>query len=440
MDFSADRIANGFRLALMIGMLMLPGMVGAQTFSTAQVWSLDLQDQPYELALIGDVSDDGKPDLVTGTLSNELKCMESLHGEEWWSFWANGTIWCVSGIGDVDGDMQEDVVCGTAANEIHCVSGGTPTGVAPEIWKYTVASDVWSVCKLPDITGDSKSEAVAGTGDDRVLCLNGATGVLVWQRAVGADVWCVRTIADVNGDGKTDVIAGCGDNKVYALDGLTGSVIWFYMTNGDVWDVCAFPDITGDGDAYPEVLAASGDNKVILIKGNSTTTGTKIWEFTAGSDVWTASPVGGFTGDGVCKVAAGGPDDNLYILNGLNGALLSTTEMGSAVIVAAGIADASRDGIADVLAGDEWSRAACVSGYSGAVFWRHTFPAASLTRNYNLPPRFSGDGVRGIASIPDLTGDGIQEAVFIAADGTMSCLSGMVLGVNSVRPQWLQYR
>lgn len=439
MNLRTDRTACWVRCVLVFGLLTAPASVPAQS-STAQVWNLDLMDQPYEMALIGDVSDDGKPDLIAGTASNEVKCMESLHGEEWWSFQANGTVWCVSGIGDVNGDSQDDVIAGTANNEIHCMSGGTSNGIAPEIWKYTVTSDVWSVCRLPDITGDSRSEAIAGTGDDRVLCLNGSTGAMIWQRPVGADVWCVRTIADLNGDGTTDVLAGCGDNKVYAINGLTGSVIWFYMTNGDIWDVCAFPDITGDGDSIPEVLVASADNKAILIKGNSTTTGTRIWEFAAASDIWTVSPISDLNGDGVAEAVAGGLDDNLYILNGLTGAAISTTPMGSSVIVTSGIADASRDGVADVLAGDEWSRAACLSGYSGALFWRHTFPASALTRNYSLPPRFSGDGVRGIASLPDLTGDGISEAVFIAADGSMTCLNGMILGMNSAGAPWVQYR
>lgn len=439
MDFIGNRILGWARRLVLGGALLLPTVIAAQ-MQTASIWSLNLEDQPYEMALIGDVSDDGLPDLVAGTASDEVKCIESRHGEEWWSFQANGTVWCASGIGDVDGDTQDDVIAGTAANEIQCMSGGTPNGIAPQIWKYTATADVWSVCALPDITGDARQEAIAGTGDDRVLCLNGATGALLWQRPVGADVWVVRTIADLNGDGKTDVLAGCGDNKVYALSGADGSVIWFYMMNGDIWDVRAFPDVTGDGDNIPEVLAASADNKAALIKGNSTTTGTRLWEFDAASDVWTVSVMADITGDGVADVAAGGPDDNLYILNGQTGAALTTMPLGSALIVACGIADASRDGIGDVLAGDEWSRAACISGYSGALFWSYPFPAAASTRNYAMPARFSGDGVRGIAALPDLTGDGIGEVAAIAADGSMTCLNGMIFGLNAANLQWLHYR
>ncbi|MEN6625820.1 MAG: PQQ-binding-like beta-propeller repeat protein [Candidatus Sumerlaeia bacterium] len=437
MLFSAGPTMWWVRTALVWVFLLAPASVPAQ-LPGAQVWSFDLMDQPFELALIGDVSNDGKSDLVAGTLSDEVKCVESARGREWWYFPTNGTVWCVSGIGDVNDDAQEDVIAGTAANEIHCMSGGALYGVAPQIWKYTATSDVWSVCRLPDITGDSRSEAIAGTGDDRVLCLNGATGALVWQRAVGADVWRVRPIADLNGDKKADVIAGCADNKVYAISGATGSVIWSYATNGDVWDVCSFPDITGDGDGVPEVLAVSADNKVTLIKGSSKTTGSRIWALTSTSDFWAASPAGDVTGDGVCDAVAGGLDYNLYLLDGLKGTVLAKTPMGSAVIVTSGIADASRDNVADVLAGEDSGRAGCLSGRDGALLWRFQFPATALARSYSRPPRFSGNGVRGVASIPDLDRDGIREAVFVSAGGGMTCLKGMVVK-NNVGAHWLRH-
>lgn len=437
MDFRAGRSAWRTRVLLLWVFLLAPPSLPAQ-LTGSKIWSINLQDQPYDLALIADVSNDGKPDLIAGTLSDEVKCIESARGAEWWYFPTNGTVWCVSGIGDVNDDSQEDVIAGTAANEIQCMSGGTPTGIAPQIWKYTASSDVWSVCRLPDVTGDSLSEAIAGTGDNRVLCLNGATGVLKWQRTLGADVWCVRAIADLNGDAKPDVIAGCADNKAYAISGVNGSILWSYATLGDIWDIRPFPDISGDGDAVPEVLVASADNRLILIRGNSKITGTRVWEFSAGGGMLSASPIGDLNRDGVYDAVAGGFDQNLYIVNGLNGQLFSKTPLGSAVIVTCGASDLSKDGYPDCLAGVESSRANCLSGRNGALIWTYKFGSTALTRDYTRPPRFSGNGVRGVVQIPDLNRDGIGEAVFISADARMTCLKGMVFK-NSAGDQWLRY-
>jgi hypothetical protein len=303
-------------------------------------------------------------------------------------------------------------------------------GVVAGIASVTTADEP-SVVETLAARSETPPEAPA---QDRPRHLDTTTAALLFSM-IGADnANCVRAIPDVTGDGRDEIVVGIeesGEDNIFCLDGAsvgTASVVWGFepyggLSGGYVYgDQSLVPASDADGNTYDNLLvatAAGGRTAYSL----DTFDGAVQWHF----DTYVANPAGGgwvyslaelsdVTGDGVPEVAlgAGFNPDSAFMVSGEPLGQVQATQVwrysaGDNVNSVRNFGDIDGDGDDDALIAisDSGYMVRCLSGGTmlpgGEVIW--SYPTGGRT-------------AYAVAVLPDITGDGVDEALAViwAAD------------------------
>lgn len=230
-------------------------------------------------------------------------------------------------------------------------------------------------------------------------------------------------INDISGNGINDVIVGTDNgftyDAVYAIEGETGVLLWEYEVTTKVGDILIIPDINNNGydevvfsNAYILTIPATQPTgiEVYCVDGN---TGELIWGNTPDPQgfVFSLSPIDDITGDGVEDVIAGSQNNWVSVIDGATGQQVWSTNLsGQQVQAVAQICDADNDGLNDVIIGNWDDEAACgvycLSGSDGSIFYDNTI--GNIQSNC-------------VKSIPDVSGNGVDEIVVGSMDGVLYC-------------------
>ena len=199
---------------------------------------------------IEDVTGDGLAEVIGGAGGNgaddRVYCVSGASfgtATLVWQFPTGGSVYSVDRIADVNGDGRNDVVAGSWSNIVYCIDG--LTGL--EIWQRSIGNDILKVESIEDVTGDGIEDVAVAQIGSSFRVLDGATGDVHWLVPTGGNVWSVAEVPDVNGDGVVDVVAGCQDDNVYCVDGANGTVLWTTDVGALVFSVRSIPDVNGNG-------------------------------------------------------------------------------------------------------------------------------------------------------------------------------------------------
>ena len=257
-----------------------------------------LTDPSWSITHTGDLSGDGKTDLVWRH-ANGTTLAWLMNGTTYTSFATLLTDpnWSVTRVADFNGDGKADLLWHngtTGQTAIWLMNGLTPTSSAVIL---THAS--WTVVNVGDFNGDGKADLVwrnAATGEVAIWLMNGVAPVGS-AILLGDPNWQVTKIGDFNGDGKSDLVwrnSASGQTALWLMNGVApiGSAIIFSDPN---WQVTLVGDFDGDG-------------KSDLVWRNGATGQTAIWRMNgttiASSAIvlsdpnWTATHVADTNGDG----------------------------------------------------------------------------------------------------------------------------------------------
>lgn len=227
---------------------------------------------------IDDVTGDGLAEVIGGAGGNgEDDRVYCVSGASFgtstilWDFPTGGSVYSVERIADVNGDGRNDVVAGSWSNLVYCIDG--LTGL--QIWQRNVGSDVLRVEAIDDVTGDGIQDVAVAQIGSSFRVLDGATGVVHWVEPTGGNVWSVFGVPDVDGDGVVDVVAGCQDQSVYCVSGANGTLLWSTNVGALVFSVRSIPDVTGNG--VDDIIAgtqflSAGGGKMWCLEGGASTT------------------------------------------------------------------------------------------------------------------------------------------------------------------------
>ena len=219
---------------------------GASSGGANLLWSFPTGGSVWSVDAIEDVSGDGINDVLAGSWTPKVFCLDGTDGSELWSHTTAGEVVLVEAIPDVTGDGKEDVVVAELSNFFRVLDGVT----GDPHWFFTTGDNVWSATWIPDVDGDGVVDVIAGAQSDNVYCVSGASGDLIWATNVGALVFSVRAIPDVTGNGTWDVLAGTqdfgapGEGRIWCLEGGTG-------------DTSGAPEVDGLPGSSVRLLAVS---------------------------------------------------------------------------------------------------------------------------------------------------------------------------------------
>lgn len=361
----------------------------------------------YDVAVIGDLTGDGMPDLIVGA-----------HQEDDNAFFDTGRVYVVNG---ATGAILRTIV--------------SPQQQAYGHFGYAVAG-------IGDVTGDGIPDLAAGAPNEssysgRVHFFNGSTGVLIRTlispntQNNGGFGKEVSTLRDITGDGIRDVIVGADNEdapgsgfngRVYVFNGATGALVHTLNTpnpaTGGRFGEHAVDvgDVSGDGisdiivGAHIEDNTERSDGSVYVFNG---ATGLRIYTLLSpnptslGSFGWAVAGVGDLTGDGLSDILVGSFETvgsttqagRSYLFNGSTGALVRTLTspspegFGYYGFAACGLPDQNGDGVRDiaVAAYAEDSQSATndgkiyiTSGADGSVLNTILSPTAMVEGNFGF--------------------------------------------------------
>ncbi|HUR55446.1 MAG TPA: FG-GAP-like repeat-containing protein, partial [Gemmataceae bacterium] len=189
---------------------------------------------------VGDVTGDGRPDVITGAGPDGGPHVGVFDGttltnvKSFFAF-ADGFRGGVSvSAGDVNGDGRADIVTGNGSTgEIQVYDGITTASlrrIAPFFQPGETVLPLGVYTAVGDVTGDGIADVVTAAGEGGgplVQVYDGSSGVLVLKNQVFAFDPTFRrgvtlAIRDMTGDGVGEILAGSGDNgDVKVLDGNT---------------------------------------------------------------------------------------------------------------------------------------------------------------------------------------------------------------------------
>ena len=296
------------------------------------------------------------------------------------------------------------------------------------------------VRSLPDVTGDGLDEILVGideSGTDNVFCLDGTSSgaaSIVWKIETAGGVsggspygdQCISAASDTDGNGAANVLLGTawGGRTAYALDGDAGATQWSFDTylepdSGWIYSIAEIGDVNGDG--IPETAFGTGSmrDRVYLIDGASDATqATVLWQFAAGDAVYSVRDIGDANGDGKHDVlaAVGDNGDRLVCLDGATtnpaGNVLWSYAPGVSVYACGVLPDITGDGVNEALA--------CLWVLGGSAV-RCVNGATGLVEwtSTNVAQYAQMVDVLG-----DVTGDGIPEVIVSTWENAVQVLSG----------------
>ena len=324
------------------------------TWGAAPGWYQQLPAHIYSSPAVGDLNDDGQPDIAVGFGSVATQGMAHgglrayrRDGSLLWEVQtgdvtpgpANGfrdPVMATPAIGDVDGDGTMEVVFGALDHQLYVVNGENGLPNNPAVWPKDMQDTVFSSPALHDMDGDGKLEIITGTdyyltsgGRLRVLRFDG-TELPGFPKEIDQAVSSSPSVGDIDGDGKPEIVHGTGAffpnrlERVYAWK-CDGSAVpgWPVTISGQSYTSPALVNLDADPALEVVVTADNSHSSSVF----------HLYAFNGdGSQVFSPVVVKGFFGE---SLSAGDPvvgdvlgDTNLEILVPTNGEIAIFSKTG----------------------------------------------------------------------------------------------------------------
>lgn len=189
------------------------------------LWTHALDDVVYHGTAVGDLDNDGKPELVIGAYNDTLYCLNGENGTTSWKYSAGKYFYagCPAVIADLDNDGQCDVLYTPWYKVIALNKNGTLK------WEYSIPNygGTFRGAAVADVNNDQYPDVIFGTDNGLLIGLNGNNGTLIFQKNLrteyGDSLFTfghAPLIADFDKDGTMDafIVGGYGNYPDFSKD------------------------------------------------------------------------------------------------------------------------------------------------------------------------------------------------------------------------------
>jgi outer membrane protein assembly factor BamB len=327
--------------------------------------------------MIDDINNDDFMDIIIGAAwgDRSIHALSGFTGEIIWThdtheYGGGGWVYQVHVKYDYNDDGIPDVLAATGNDQdytgpqrIYCLDGLTGNS----IWEFYTPGPKYSVIGIEDSNGDGIPDVVGGGSNldetqGIVYGINGDNGNELWSFNVsGSTVWALEQTDHLNSNGVKEIIAGDFSGNYYCLDPADGSEIW----NGNIGNAIILRFIKLDdvnNDNFPDLyFTHSGFNNALVVDGHS---GDQIWNQPVADQPWNAARIEDISGDGINDLLVGTLYNSNYgyFLNGADGSVLGSVNVGTPVDAIASIPDIAGDGSMEMVVGGRNGWVYCYSG------------------------------------------------------------------------------
>lgn len=297
---------------------------------------------------------------------------------------------------------------------------------------------------IPDVNGDGLGEVVVGideSGTDNVFCLDGAsvgTAEVVWSVETADGVSggapygdeAIVHVSDADSNGYDNILVGTawGGRTAYDMDTLDGTIHWRFDTylefdNGWIYSLDRMSDVTGDGVPETAFGAGSDSNSLYMVDGASAAGGQAavVWRYAAADAVGSVRNLGDVNGDGDDDVFAAVWDfgDTFVCLDG------GTALPGGHVLWSYPVSGAYSTGVLPDITGDGINEALAVIWISdgSAVRALNGASGVEVWRSTQV-----GDYGMMVDVIDDVNGDDEADVVVSSWENAVIVLDGVTGG------------
>jgi len=260
-------------------------------------------------------------------------------------------------VGDLDDDGLPDLVLCSTSGRIFALDGN-----GREKWYFDTGQTISNAPTLTDLhTGHPLVYAITNPG--KIFCLDGQTGARIWDFNMPSAVdWGATLIvaADIDMHQGTEIIVADNGGHLICLSNQ-GAPLWQIMNKSRFNTAPAVADI--DLDGKPDILIGTSTAPVVCFSGH----GEKKWQLSEGKSCGSSPVICDLNHDRKPEILVG-RDESLTLLDN-QGVVQWDYQMRKSIHDAIAVGDLDGDGMKEIVAVDLFGQAVCLD-YNGKLLWK----------------------------------------------------------------------